>query len=106
MELVAEPSIDVRVGVLVVVVSKQCWMNPIIDFLAEDRVPADEKEVGRVLRAASRYWLLANQKLYQKSFRRPYLQCFPLSKVDGLLTNSMRGCAVVMLGDVHWHIGP
>ena len=35
-KVVAEPSIDARVGVLVVVISELCWMDPIINFLAED----------------------------------------------------------------------
>ena len=30
-------------------------MDPIIDFLAEDRVPEDEKETGRVRRVAVQY---------------------------------------------------
>ena len=48
VDLVAEPSIDARVGVSMVAISKPCWMNPIIDFLAEDRVSADEKEADKV----------------------------------------------------------
>ena len=55
MELVAEPSINVGVGVSVVAISKSCWMGPIIDFLVEDRVPEDEKEVGRVRKATTWY---------------------------------------------------
>ena len=35
-KVVAEPSIDARVGVLVVVISELCWMDPIINFLAKD----------------------------------------------------------------------
>ena len=35
-KMVAEPSIDARVDVLVVVISELCWMDPIINFLAED----------------------------------------------------------------------
>ena len=35
-KVVAEPSIDAKVGVLVVVISELCWMDPIINFLAED----------------------------------------------------------------------
>ena len=35
-KVVAKPSIDERVGVLVVVISELCWMDPIINFLAED----------------------------------------------------------------------
>ena len=55
VEVVAEPSIDARITVSVVVVSEPCWMDPIIDFLVEDRLLADGKEVDRVRRMASRY---------------------------------------------------
>ena len=48
VELVMEPSINATVGISVVAMSKPCWMDPIIDFLAKDRVPNDEKEAGRV----------------------------------------------------------
>ena len=36
LELIAEPSINIAVGVGVVVIStiKSCWMDPIIDLLA------------------------------------------------------------------------
>ena len=32
-----------------------CCMNPIIDFLAEDQLPANGKEANRVRRMAARY---------------------------------------------------
>ena len=48
IELVVEPSINAVVGVSVIVMSKLCWMDLIINFLAEDRVLDDEKDVGRV----------------------------------------------------------
>ena len=44
----AEPSIDVRANVSVVAVFEPCWMDPIIDFLAEGRVLADGKEADKV----------------------------------------------------------
>ena len=52
VEVVAEPSIDAKINASVVTVSEPCWMNPIIDFLAEDRLPADGKEANRVQMAA------------------------------------------------------
>ena len=82
VELVVEPSIDARVGVSVVAIFEPCWMDLIIDFLAEDRVLADEKEVDKVRRVAVQYWLLADRKLYRRSFGGPYLQYLPPSKVD------------------------
>ena len=36
VELIAKPSINVVVGVSVVIASEPCWMNPIVNFLADD----------------------------------------------------------------------
>ena len=57
VELLGERSIDIAVGVDVTMVSpaEWCWMDLIINFLAEDRVPDDEKEANKVRRTATRY---------------------------------------------------
>ena len=60
-------------------------MNPIIDFLAEDYVPNDEKEANQVRRMAAWYWLSADCKLYWRSFRGPYLSCLHPKKLNELL---------------------
>ena len=64
VERVAEPSISVGVGVSLVVTVELCRMDPIINFLVKDRVPADEKEVEKVRRTTTRYWLSTDRKLY------------------------------------------
>ena len=66
-------------------------MDPIIDFLVEDRVSNDEKEAGRVHRIATRYWLFEDCKLHRRSFEGPYLLCLHPSKVDKLLTELHEG---------------
>ena len=78
IELIREPSIDVkndydpaRVEVAMVSVANLCWMNPIIDFLAEDKVPDNKKEAKKIRRVAPRYRLSADRKLYQRSFVGP-----------------------------------
>ena len=38
-----------------VTVANPCWMNPIIDFLAEDKVPDDENEAKKIRQVAPRY---------------------------------------------------
>ena len=93
IELIREPSINVkndydpaRVEVAMVSVANLCWMNPIIDFLAEDKVLDDEKEAKKIHRVAPRYWLSADRKLYQRSFAGPYLLCLHPEKVNELLT--------------------
>ena len=64
VELVAKPSISAEVGVSLVAMVEPCWMDPIINFLAEDHVPDDEKEADKVRQTATRYWLSTNRKLY------------------------------------------
>ena len=91
VELVAKPSINAGVGVSVMATSVLCWMDLIIDFLADNRAPDDEKEADRVHRVAAWYWLSANHKLYQRSFRGLYLQCLHPRKVDELLTELHKG---------------
>ena len=59
----AELSINARVGVSVIAIPELCWMDPIIDFLAEDQMPDDEKEAGKVRKVAARNWLSADRKL-------------------------------------------
>ena len=70
VELITEPSIStvidvgvVEVGVTMVSTTESCWMDPIINFLVEDRVLDDAKEANRVRRLASRYWLSADRML-------------------------------------------
>ena len=55
VELIAKPRINTAVGVSMVVMSELCWMDPIINFLAKDRVLNDEKEADRVRWVAARY---------------------------------------------------
>ena len=62
VELIREPSISVvnnvsTVGVdlAMILATKPCWMDPIIDFLAEDRVTDDEKEANKIRRVAAQY---------------------------------------------------
>ena len=59
----AELSINARVGVSVIAIPELCWMDPIIDFLAEDQMPDDEKEAGKVRKVAAWNWLSADRKL-------------------------------------------
>ena len=47
VEVVKKSSIDVKVNISIVMVSELCWIDPIIEFLVEDHVPNDEKEVKK-----------------------------------------------------------
>lgn len=60
-------------------------MDPLVVFLAEDKVLDDKKEANKVRRMAARYWLSADRKLYRRSFGGPYLLCLHPKKVGELL---------------------
>ena len=89
MELVPKPSIKVvgsegaaRVEVTAVATLGPSWIDPIVDFLADDRIPDDEeKEANKVRRVVARYWLSEDWKLYRRSFGGPYLSCLHPEKV-------------------------
>ena len=98
IELIREPSISVksiqdqaRVEVAKVAVANSCWMNLIIDFLTEDKVPDDEDEAKKIRRVAPWYWLSSNHKLYRRSFAGPYILCLHPEKVSELLTELHEG---------------
>ena len=98
VELITEPSINtvtdvgvVEINVTAVSTAKPYWMDSIVDFLAEDRIPDDEKEASRVRRIASWYWLLVNRKLYQRYFGGLYLLCLHPGKVNEVVTELHEG---------------
>ena len=104
VKLIKEQSIDTAIGVGVKVISstERCWIDPIINFLAEDRVPNDEKDANRVRRVAARYWLSAYRKLYWRSFGGLYLLCLQLRKVNELLAKLHDGVCGSHVGGVLW----
>ena len=92
VELVPEPNIKVAgdvgtAGVKATAITTfgPCWMDPIIDFLAKDRVPGDEREANKICRVVARYWLSKDRKLYRKSFRGSYVLCLHPERVGQLL---------------------
>ena len=92
VEFVPQPSIKVagnegaaRVEVTTVATLGPSWMDPIIDFLADDQIPDDEKEANMIHRVAAKYWLSKDCELYRRSFGGLYLLCLHLEKVGQLL---------------------
>ena len=105
VELITEPSINttaegaIRVDMAAITTTGSCWMDPIIEFLAEDRVPDDASEANKVRRVASQYWLSADRKLYRRSFRGPYLLCLHPGKVNELLAELYEGLCGSHVGE-------
>ena len=97
VELIGEPSISAttdwasKVDVAAITIAGSYWMEPTIEFLAEDRIPDNEGEADKIRWVASRYWLSADRKLYRRSFGEPYLLCLHLEKVDEILAELHEG---------------
>ena len=97
LELIAEPSINAtadwatKVDMVAITTIGSYWIDLIIEFLTEDRIPEDESEANKIRRIASRYWLSADRKLYRRSFGGPYLLCLHPGKVDELLAELYEG---------------
>ena len=66
-------------------------MDSIIQFLKEDTLPEERIEADKVRRKAIRYWLSENQKLYKRSFSRPYLLCVHPDLTESLLEELHEG---------------
>ncbi|XP_065615679.1 uncharacterized protein LOC136061616 [Quercus suber] len=51
------------------------WIDPLVKFLKEDILPEEKGEADKIQRKATRFWLSEDQKLYKRSYSRPYLLC-------------------------------
>ena len=86
-----EPSVDMKVNISTILTYKPCWMDPIDEFLAENRLPSEAKEAEKVCRVSAQFWLSKDCRLYQRSFGGPYLLFLRPNKVDELLTELYEG---------------
>ncbi|XP_052199521.1 uncharacterized protein LOC127806336 [Diospyros lotus] len=50
------------------------WMNPLLSYLKEEKLPEDDSEVREVKRKA-RNFMLVSGELYRRSFSQPLLKC-------------------------------
>ena len=70
---------------------KPSWMDPILRFLSKDVLLEDKSEAEKIHRKAPRFWLSKDQKLYKRSFSRPYLLCIHPEALELLLEELYKG---------------
>ena len=65
------------------------WMDPILSFLRDGRLPPNPEEAKKIQKRAARFTVL-NDELYKRVFSQPYLRCieedearYVLEKVHG-----------------------
>nr|XP_023905133.1 uncharacterized protein LOC112016905 [Quercus suber] len=108
VELILEPSVRVMrdlgatgVSVTAIAAPTPCWIDPIIDFLADDRLPSDEKEGIKIRRMAPRYWLAEDRTLGPSEGRTSC--AYARRRWASSWQNSTLECAAAMSEDGHWH---
>ena len=76
------------------------WMDFIVLFLKKDVLPESKFEADKVRRKAYRFWLSEDQKLYKRSFSRPYLLCIHPKTIELLLEELHEGICGSHIGDI------
>ena len=66
-------------------------MDRIVLYLREDILLEDISEADKIRRKAPRFWLSEDQKLYKRSFSRPYLLCVHPKATELLLEELYEG---------------
>ncbi|XP_077228372.1 uncharacterized protein LOC143861320 [Tasmannia lanceolata] len=74
MEFLQRSSIDNEVAEIMQVESEPCWMDEIIDYLRDGKLPETKKEAHKVIQRAARF-SLSSDNLYKRSYTLPYLKC-------------------------------
>jgi hypothetical protein len=61
------------------------WMDTILSYLKDNKLPEDKKEAKMIKRKTPRYWVSNEGLLYRRSFTGPYLLCVHSEKVRDFL---------------------
>ncbi|KAI5327731.1 hypothetical protein L3X38_027127 [Prunus dulcis] len=72
IEFLAQPS--TQAPLICTIDHSPTWMDPILQFLQNQTLPANPAEVRRVRHRSARY-LVINGSLYKRGFSLPYLRC-------------------------------
>ncbi|XP_015956824.1 uncharacterized protein LOC107481123 [Arachis duranensis] len=67
------------------------WLDPITDFLENDKLPDNEKDAKKLRRDATRYAIIQGQ-LFRKGFNQPLLKCLHPDQTDYVLREVHEGC--------------
>ncbi|XP_077251906.1 uncharacterized protein LOC143891152 [Tasmannia lanceolata] len=74
MELLKKSSIENEVVEIMQVDHEPCWLDEIINYLLDGKLPEGKKEERKVVQRAARF-SLDGENLYKRSYTLPYLKC-------------------------------
>ncbi|XP_057723657.1 uncharacterized protein LOC130939581 [Arachis stenosperma] len=73
------------------------WLDPIIDFLENGKLPDDEKAAKALRREAAKYTTIQGQ-LFKKGLSQPLLKCLHPDQTDYVLREVHKGCCSHHIG--------
>ena len=73
IEIISEPSITKKLSIEVIG-TQPSWIDDIIVYLKEDRLPED-RDLPRKVKYHAEHYLLLNGKLYKRGISTPLLRC-------------------------------
>ena len=90
VEYLAEPSVDLYGEKVAPIESEPSWMDPIWDYLIDERLPDDPKEAAKTRTRSARF---TNHKgsLYKRGFFTPILKCIAAKDADYVLREVHEG---------------
>lgn len=74
------------------IVASLSLMDPINSFILDGTLPNEQKDVEKIQRKPTKFWLLAKKKLYRKSFGGPYFLPMHQEAVNELLVELYGVC--------------
>ena len=75
IETLDRPSFQNRVIPVCSINNQPSWMDLILSYLVESKLPEDRKEAKMIKRKAPKFWVSKEGSLYRRSFTGPYLLC-------------------------------
>ncbi|XP_077249061.1 uncharacterized protein LOC143888479 [Tasmannia lanceolata] len=112
IEHMKKATIETEIEEIMKVEREPCWMDEIIQYILDGKLPEDKKEARRVIQRASRF-SYDGQSLYKRPYTCPYLKClhpidakYSLQEVhEGICGEHLGGKALirkVLLRGLYW----
>ena len=97
VEYLAEPSIDLCDMEVAQIGSEPSWMDPILDYIIDGRLPDDPKEAAKIRMRSARF---TNQKgsLYKRGFFTPIIKCIAGKNTEYVLREVHEGVCGYHIG--------
>jgi ribonuclease HI/transposase InsO family protein len=96
VELLEEPTVALK-QVSEIQIKKENWMDPIVDYLRDGKLPSDN-EKARQIRAHAMQYQMQDGVLYRRSYLGPLLKCVTPEEADFIVRDVHEGICGIHAG--------